>query len=80
MLKLLVKYADSWNAFWEHVDNCPAGYARIKPIIDKACEEGGRDPTNLERTVTLLVADENADPWWEDMPFEQDTAQRLAAL
>ena len=75
MLKLMVQYCDSWNAFWEHVQNRPAGYARIKPILDAACEAAGRDPVTLGRTVTLLVADESSDPWWKRMPFEEDVGQ-----
>ena len=34
--------------------------------------DGGRGPATLERTVTVLVADETAEPWREDMPFDND--------
>ena len=44
----------------------------LRPRIDEACEEVGRDPATLARTVTVLIADDSADPWWEDMPFDND--------
>ena len=75
MLNLMARYADSWNAFWEHVQNRPAGYARIKPILDQACEAVGRDPATLGRTVTLLVADASSELWWKSMPFSEDVGQ-----
>ena len=72
MLRLMGRYGDMWNGFWDDVGNSPKGYAQLQPVLDEACEEVGRDPATLERTVTVLVADETAEPWWEDMPFDND--------
>ena len=72
MLRLMGRYCDMWNGFWDDVGNSPEGYAKLKPILDEACEEVGRDPATLERTVTVLIADETAEPWWEDMSFDND--------
>ena len=72
MLKLMARYCDIWNGFWDDVGNSAKGYAQVLPRIDAACTEAGRDPTTLERTVTVLIADETAEPWWEDMPFDND--------
>ena len=75
MLNLMASNCDSWNAFWEHVQNRPEGYARIKPILGQSYESVGRDPATLGRTVTLLVADESSEPWWKSMPFPEDVEQ-----
>ena len=72
MLRLMGRYCDMWNGFWDDVGNSAKGYAKVLPSIDAACEEVGRDPKTLERTVTVLIADETAEPWWEDMPFDND--------
>lgn len=72
MLRLMGRYCDIWNGFWDDVGNSPKGYAQLQPVLDEACEEVGRDPATLERTVTVLIADETAEPWWEDMPFDND--------
>ena len=72
MLRLVGRYADLWNAFWDDIGNRPEGLAGLRPRIDEACEEVGRDPETLGRTVTVLMADADADPWWKDMPFGND--------
>ena len=72
MLKLMARYGDIWNGFWDDVGNSAKGYAQLLPRIDGACEAAGRDPKTLERTVTVLIADATAEPWWEDMPFDND--------
>ena len=75
MMKLMARYCDSWNGFWDDVNNSPAGYAKLKPVLDAACEEAGRDPETLGRSVTVLLADESDDPWWKEMPFPADVGQ-----
>ena len=72
MLKRVAKYADSWNAYWDDTANSPAGAARQRDNVDGVCREVGRDPASLERTVTVLTADADAEPWWDDMPFSKD--------
>ena len=72
MLRLVGRYADLWNAFWDDIGNRPEGLVGLRSRVDEACEEVGRDPKTLGRTVTVLVADRNAEPWWESMPFDND--------
>ncbi len=72
MLKLVARYADVWNSYWDDTTNSPQGAARLREIVDEACNEAGRDPATLERTVTVLTADADADPWWNDMPFGKE--------
>ncbi len=71
MLGLTARYADLWNAYYDDIHNQVSGLERIQPAVDAACREAGRDPGTLERTVTLLVADATADPWWDRLPVEQ---------
>ncbi len=68
MLRLTAKYADMWNAYWTSTHNSPRGVAPLRKRIDEACEEVGRDPATLQRTVTVLTADADADPWWNALP------------
>ena len=72
MLRLTAKYGDMWNAYWDDTTNSPQGVARLRKIVDEACEEVGRDPATLERSVTVLTADPDARPWWKDMPTSYD--------
>ena len=72
MLKLVVRYADVWNAYWDDSKNSPQGAAQLRELVDAACTEGGRDPATLERTVTVLTADADADPWWNELPFGKE--------
>ena len=64
----MAKYGDLWNAYYDDTHNKVDGIRRLRPIIDEACRKEGRDPTTLERTVTVLVADSSADPWWDRLP------------
>ena len=75
MLAMTAKYADSWNAYYDDTHNQVDGIRRLRPIIDAACREQGRDPATLERTVTVLMADSTADPWWDRLPTTQITVQ-----
>jgi probable F420-dependent oxidoreductase len=52
MDRLAARHADIWNAAWPNRADALA--PRIA-AIDAACEEVGRDPSTLERTVGLLV-------------------------
>ncbi len=70
MMACMAKYADLWNAYYDDTHNKVDGIRRLRPIVDEACTNEGRDPATLERTVTALVADANADPWWDKLPTE----------
>lgn len=71
MMACMAKYADAWNAYYDDTHNQVAGIRRLRPIIDRACEKEGRDPTTVERTVTVLMAEATADPWWDCLPSDQ---------
>ncbi|MBZ0297593.1 MAG: LLM class F420-dependent oxidoreductase [Anaerolineae bacterium] len=61
-LKLVAQYADLWNTFgppekWQHKNN----------ILNQWCEEVGRDPSEIERTVSVGADDipDNLDAYTE---------------
>ena len=70
MLRLLGRYADMWNGFWDYAGNSPAQLAEVCSRIDEACVEVGRDPATLARTVTVLMADDSPNPYWKDSPSD----------
>ena len=71
MLGLAVRYADMWNAYYDDIHNNVQGYKAHSENLDRACLEGGRDPSSMKRTVTVLMADSTADPWWDRLPVDQ---------
>ena len=75
MMACMAKYADLWNAYYDDTHNRVEGLTRLRPIIDEACEKEGRDPATLERTVTVLLADSTADPWWDRLPSSATAEQ-----
>ena len=40
----------------------------LRERVDEACVEVGRDPATLQRTVSVLTAEPDADPWWNKLP------------
>ncbi len=58
MMRLTALYADAWNADWQ---NDPRIVVDRMELLDRACEEVGRDPAGLVRTGgTQFVMDEHA--------------------
>ena len=55
MLRATMAHADSWNAWFNDIDNRPEGVAPVRALVDDACREVGRDPSEVERTVAVLV-------------------------
>jgi probable F420-dependent oxidoreductase len=47
-LRLVAEHADAWNTFGP-----PDTYAHKNAVLDKWCEELGRDPGTIERTVGI---------------------------
>ncbi len=72
MLRLIGRYADMWNGFWDYAGNSPQRLAEVRSLIDEACIEVDRDPATLARTVTVLVTDEGSIPYWEDSMSESE--------
>ena len=55
MLRLVARYADEWN-WWTWDETIPEAIERLTPIVEdleRACEESGRDPSTLGRTIDL---------------------------
>ena len=71
MLAVAAKYADAWNAYYDDTQNSVEGAKKLRSIVDAACVKEGRDPASLERTVAVLIADPEVDPWWDRMPSDQ---------
>ena len=68
MLRLMARYADVWNVYWTSTNNSPEGVPPLRERVDEACREVGRDPETLQRTVSVLIAEPEAEPWWNKLP------------
>jgi alkanesulfonate monooxygenase SsuD/methylene tetrahydromethanopterin reductase-like flavin-dependent oxidoreductase (luciferase family) len=55
MLRMTMPHADSWNSWYDDIDNRPEGVPPIRALVDEACREIGRDPAQVERSVAALV-------------------------
>ena len=53
MLRLIARYADSWNTAWHHEPS--SAVARIESIR-AACVAEGRDPATLQITAAVAIA------------------------
>ncbi len=87
-LKLTAQHADLWNGFGP-----PDTYAHKNRVLDNWCRELGRNPADIERTVSLTnndsVAPEQLDAYVEAgaahlirmtaVPIDQDEIEALAA-
>jgi alkanesulfonate monooxygenase SsuD/methylene tetrahydromethanopterin reductase-like flavin-dependent oxidoreductase (luciferase family) len=49
-LRIVARYADQWNMYRE-----PDEYARLDGVLRGYCEEIGRDPASIERTLGLKI-------------------------
>lgn len=56
MLSIALPHAAMWNSWYNDFDNSPEGLEPLLARIDGACEQAGRDPATLERTVALLLS------------------------
>jgi probable F420-dependent oxidoreductase len=52
-LRLVAEHADAWNGFGP-----PDHYRHKMDVLDSWCERVGRDPAAIERTATILSAEE----------------------
>jgi probable F420-dependent oxidoreductase len=48
MLRLVAEHADAWNGFGP-----PASFRRKNEVLDDWCDDVGRDPGEIERTVAI---------------------------
>ena len=54
-LRLVAQHADAWNAFGP-----PKVYAHKNAVLDQWCDDVGRDPRAIERTVAIQQRDVDA--------------------
>ena len=47
--------AHAWNSWFSNFGNRPAGIAPLRDIVDDACRDVGRDPSEIARTVAVMV-------------------------
>jgi len=55
MLRITMPQADAWNAWYPDTRNRPDGVEPLRRRVDLACEEVGRPPEAVARTVAVLV-------------------------
>ena len=55
MLRITMADADAWNSWFADFGNRPLGIGRLRDIVDAACRDVGRDPTEVSRTVAVMV-------------------------
>lgn len=55
VLRAALPFVDSWNAWHDWFDNSTAGLAPFMAAVDESCRAVGRDPAEVERTVTVFV-------------------------
>lgn len=55
ILHYTAPYMDAWNAWHDWFGNTPEGLRPYLAALDEACRAAGRDPTEVERTVTVYV-------------------------
>jgi len=55
MLSIAAPHIDMWNEWHDRVSNTPEGAAQMSALVTDAAREAGRDPAEIERTVTVLV-------------------------
>ncbi|MAT06105.1 MAG: LLM class flavin-dependent oxidoreductase [Acidimicrobiaceae bacterium] len=49
-LRMTAQYADGWNAAYIS----PAEYQRLNGVLDRHCDDLGRDPATIERSINLM--------------------------
>lgn len=54
MIRLAVRFADGWNT-WSPDAQTPDAFRPMTDEVDRACEELGRDPATLTRSVDVAV-------------------------
>jgi len=55
MLRLTMSSAHAWNSWFSNFGNRPEGIGPLRDVVDEACRDVGRDPSEIARTVALMV-------------------------
>jgi len=56
MLAITLPHVQAWNAWYRWFGNTVEGYRPMREAVDTSCRAVGREPSEVERTVALLVA------------------------
>lgn len=56
MLRIVAQYADLWNGWLVYGDSTATAVPPLRQAVDAACEENGRAPSSLTRSVAVRVA------------------------
>jgi len=55
MLRITLPHVQAWNVWYADTANTPAGLEPHLRLVDEIAREVGRDPSEIERTVAVLV-------------------------
>ena len=55
MLRIALPHADMWNTWHLDYGNRASGLGPLMEVVDEACEDVGRDPSEIERTAAVYV-------------------------
>ncbi len=55
MMRLTAQHADHWNMWAQSTGNRASSTLELQQKMDRVCEEVGRDPKTLERSVAVMV-------------------------
>jgi alkanesulfonate monooxygenase SsuD/methylene tetrahydromethanopterin reductase-like flavin-dependent oxidoreductase (luciferase family) len=58
MLRTVARYAETWNAFGK-----PDEMRERNQLLDHYCQEAGRDPNSLTRSLYCWAVGDAGDPW-----------------
>lgn len=56
MLRLTAEYADEWNGWLPTRRNHPSAVPDLTRLVDEACQDVGRDPATLRRSLGVLIS------------------------
>jgi probable F420-dependent oxidoreductase len=73
MLRITLPHVAAWNAWFNETGNAPAGVRPLMARVDAACGEVGREPSEVERTVAVLVGmpDRRGRAWGDGAAVEE---------
>ncbi len=55
VLRATVPHMDQWNGWYAWYGNRPEGLPELLGILERACEDAGRDVDEIEKTVAVLA-------------------------